>query len=119
MGNVVFDSFNDTVLNVYYLVGLVGNSAFVCDDYDGHPRPVQVFQYLHHFYGGLTVQCSCGLVRQNNLRSGDECAGDGYTLFLSAAHLVRHMMRPILQSQTVEVFQSKGIALFTAYSLIE
>ena len=40
MGNVVFDSFNDTVLNVYYLVGLVGNSAFVCDDYDGHPRPV-------------------------------------------------------------------------------
>lgn len=60
MGNVVFDSFNDTVLNVYYLVGLVGNSAFVCDDYDGHPRPVQVFQYLHHFYGGLTVQCSCG-----------------------------------------------------------
>lgn len=70
MGNVVFDSFNDTVLNVYYLVGLVGNSAFVCDDYDGHPRPVQVFQYLHHFYGGLTVQSSVARLRQNNLRIG-------------------------------------------------
>ena len=66
MGNVVFDSFNDTVLNVYYLVGLVGNSAFVCDDYDGHPRPVQVFQYLHHFYGtcpvGSSARIICGRV---------------------------------------------------------
>ena len=47
------------------------------------------------------------------------CTGNGYTLFLPSTHFIRHVMCPLLQSQSVEIFQSECISLFAAYTLVK
>ena len=53
------------------LVRLVGNTAFVGYDDDGHSHSMQVFQYLHYFYGSFAVQSACRFVGKDDLRLGD------------------------------------------------
>lgn len=82
---VFFYPFDDAVLDVDNLVRLVGYSAFVGYNHDGHAFLfVQLLQDLHHFHGRFAVQGSGGFIRQDDLGLGDECPGNGYTLLLSA-----------------------------------
>ena len=116
---VLFDGAYHAVLDVDDFVRLVGHAAFVGHDDDGHARLVEVLQDLHHFDRGLAVEGARGLVGQDDLRTGDEGAGDGHTLLLSAAHLVGHVVGPVLQPQAVEVLQRQGVALLAADALVE
>ena len=53
------------------------------------------------------------------MRTGDEGAGDGHALLLSAAHLVGHVVGPVLQAQAVEVLHRQGVAFLAAHALVE
>ena len=116
---VLFDGAYHAVLDVDNLVRLVGHTAFVGHDDDGHARLVEVLQDLHHFDRGLAIEGSCWLVGQDDLRTGDEGTGDGHALLLSAAHLVGHVVGPVLQAQAVEVLHRQGVAFLAAHALVE
>ena len=112
--------FDDAVLDVDNLVCLIGYSAFMGYDHDSHAFLfVQFLQDLHHFHGRLAVQGSGRFVGQDNLGFGDEGAGNGYTLLLSAGQFVRHVVCPVLQTEFVQVFQGQLVSFLPADSLVE
>ena len=102
-----------------YLICLIGYTAFVGNHYDSHPRTVQIFKNLHYFHGSLTIKSTGRFIGQDNLRLSDKGTGDSNTLFLSTGHFIRHVVRPILQSQAIQIFQCHGVTLAATYSLIE
>ena len=53
------------------IIHLGATSAFVGDNYNRHSQLMKIFQNLHHFHGSFTVQSSCRLICQNDLRLGD------------------------------------------------
>ena len=56
----------------------------------------------HDFVGALAVQVTGGLVAQEEGRVGDDGAGDGYALFLSARELARVVVHAIAETHDVE-----------------
>ena len=119
MLQVRLDAAYHAVLDVDDFVRLVGHTALVSHDDDGHARLVEVLQDLHYFDGRLAVQCPRRLIGQDDLRLGDEGAGDGHTLLLSAGHLIGHVVRPVLQSQSVEVLHGEQVTFLAADALVE
>ena len=69
------------------------------------------FKNLHNFHRSLAIKSTGRFIGQDNLRLSDKGTGDGNTLFLSTGHFIRHVVRPILQSQAIQIFQCHGVAL--------
>ena len=117
---VVFDPAYYAVFDVDYFVGAVGYAALVGDYYDGHAfLAVELSEELHHLFGGLGVEGSCGLVGEDYFGIGDECAGDGYSLLLAAGHFVGVVGGPVGEAEAVEVLHGHLVAFLAADSLVE
>ena len=119
MIRIIFDTAYHAVLDVDNLIRLIGYAALVGYDDDGHARFVQVLQNLHNLYGSFAVEGAGRFVGKDNLGLGNQRTGNGDTLLLSAGHLIGHVVRPVFQSQTLQLLQCHGIALPAAYALIE
>lgn len=117
---VVFDLADDAVLDVDDLVGAVGNAALMRDHDDGHALfAVELGEQLHHFLGSLGIERARRLVRQEDLGIGDQGAGDGHALLLSAGHLVGIVLRPGGEAELVEILHRQFVALVAAHTLVE
>ena len=71
MVDIIFNTFDDSIFDMYNLVCLVGDSTFVGDNDNRHSQFMKIFQNLHHFYGSFAVQSSCWFICQNDLWLGD------------------------------------------------
>jgi hypothetical protein len=58
----------------------------------------QPFDQVHHFIGAPAVQIAGGLVAEQERGVGDDGAGNGHTLFLSARELARIVVHALAQS---------------------
>src|SRR5574344_1801707 len=101
---VFFYSLNDTVVEAYDLVCLVGNSTFVRHHNNSHPILVQLFKDIHYLNRCFTVECAGRFIGQNNLRLRNQCSCNGNALFLTSTHFIGHVVSPIFQSQTIQIF---------------
>ena len=102
------------------LIGLVGHTALVGHHDDSHAVVlVQLFEQLHHLNRRLGVEGSRRFVGQNNLRLGNQCAGNSHTLLLSTGELVGIVFSPVEQTQTVEILQGKRMTLAPGNPLIK
>ena len=68
---IFFDPFDNPIFDMDNFVSLVGNTAFMSYDDDGHSHSVQVFQYLHYFYRCFAVQSTRRFVGKDYLWFGD------------------------------------------------
>ena len=119
MVEIFLNASDEAVLYMYYLVGLVSHTALVRHDDGGDTLlGVELLEQSHHLNARLRVQGSRGFVSQYDLWFGDECAGYGNTLLLSARHLVGIVVSPLSQSETVEIFHSQAVACAMADTLI-
>ena len=101
------------------LVGLVGDAALVGDDDDGDVLLlVQALEELHHLDAGLGVQRARGLVGKDDLRAGDEGAGDGDALLLAAGHLVGEVGGPGREPELLQVFHRHLVPLLPRDALV-
>ena len=62
----------------------------------------QCAQDFEHSFRGIGVEISGGLVRDDDVRVGDDRAGDGDPLLLTAGELRRQMPRAIRKSNEIE-----------------
>lgn len=105
------------VLDMNNFIRLIGYTAFM-----------SLLRWSFPFCGGLLIFCITStslavqrtgrFVSQDNLGLGDQCACNGNALFLSATHLVWHVMRPIF-NPNLSRYSNAGIFLFAAYPLVE
>src|SRR5215475_6927075 len=71
-----------------------GDVPLVRDDDDGHPVRVHLLEQLHDLGGRFGVERAGRLVREEDLRPGDERPRDGHALLLAAGHLGGAVLRP-------------------------
>ena len=96
MACVFFYLADNAVLDVDYLIGLVGNAALMGYHYDGDAFfLVKLLEELHHLHAGLGVKGTGRFIGQDNLRFGDEGTGNRNALPLAAGHLVGEVGGPL------------------------
>ena len=76
MITILFDAADNTILDMDYLICLIGYTTFVGNHYDSHPRTVQIFKNLHYFHGSLTIKSTGRFIGQDNLRLSDKGTSD-------------------------------------------
>ena len=106
------------VFDVNDLVGLIGHFLSVRDQNHRHAAAVHLSEQVHHLLRRLAVESAGRLVGQNDLRPGDQRAGDRHALLLSSRHLVGHVVGPIAQSEPVEELEGHRVALAAGHSLV-
>ena len=112
------DRTDHAVLQVDDLVRLVGDRLFMGYADDGHARPVYLPQQVHYLLRGFAVQGARRFVGEDDLGLVDQCPGDGHALFLAARHFVGHVVGPVAEPQSVEVFEGFGIAFAARNALV-
>ncbi len=81
-----------------------GELRIVCD-HDDKAFFGNFLQQVHDLNTGLAVQCTGGLVRQQDVGIVHQSAGDGDTLHLTAGHLARPLVQLVAQAH---LFQCLG-----------
>ena len=71
---------------------------------------------IHDLYTGCSIQCSGGLITQQDLRVVGKRSGDGYTLHLSAGKLVGLFVEMILQTHLFQHLQSTLVFFCLGYA---
>ena len=80
------------------VVGAVG------DHDDGGAGGVEVAEEVHDVEAVVAVEVAGGLVAEDELRVGDDRAGHGDTLLLSAGELLRVVARPVDDAHALQHF---------------
>ena len=88
------------------------------DDNHSASFGIEVGKKLHHLSGSLRVECSCRFIGQKDLRVGNDASGNGNALLLSARKFVGHVVCPLFEAETFEVFHGDGVALAAGDTLI-
>ena len=81
------------------------------DDDDGRALLVDAFEQLHDADGVLVVEVAGRLIGDQDLRSVDQCAGDGRTLLLAAAQLARVGIVLVAETDALEHLRDIGADL--------
>ena len=117
---VVFYLTYDAIFNVNNLVGLISHAAFMRHHDNRFVLfGIELLQELHHFDRGLAVQGARRFVGKDNAWLRNQGAGNGYTLLLSARHLVGIVVGPRQKAQLVKIVKGQLMPFPTADSLIE
>src|SRR3546814_3347695 len=72
---------------------------------------IQGLEHLHHFLAMMGVEVAGRLVRQDQFRLGDERAGDGDTLLLTAGKLARPVPGAVANADLVHHLVGAALAL--------
>ena len=86
------------VADVDLALAVVGDLEVVGDDDDGAALPVELFEEGEDFLAGAGIQGAGGFVGQDDRRVGDDGAGDGDALPLTAGKLVGLVMAAFAQA---------------------
>src|SRR5579862_8362149 len=91
---------------------ILGNLRFMRDQHDSQPAPVpQTLKHLHYFDTRSAVEVTGRLVRHQNRRLVQQCAGDCHPLLLPAGELVRMVIGTVGDSDKFQRFHG----LFAAF----
>lgn len=92
--------YDEAIANFNDPVSMLGNFHIMCDDDDGMPLGVQGFQNVEDNFTAFAVQCARRLVREDDVPSVHQRAGDGNPLLLTTGQLIRSMLKTITKSKT-------------------
>src|SRR6187431_797681 len=73
-------------------------------DYSEVLLAIQPAQDFHDFLAGVLVEVTGRLVGQENMRSRDECAGDGGALHFAARKFTRLVLESMAEANELEDF---------------
>ena len=79
--------------------GVGGEGGVVGDHDDGVAEGVNITEFFHDDVGGAGVEVAGGLVGEDEAGVGDEGAGDGNALLLTAAELPWHVVLTFLEME--------------------
>ena len=102
---------DDAVLQGDDTGGVLLGQLRVVGDHDHQTVPGHLLEQLHHLNTGLAVQCTGGLVRQQDIRVVHQCAGNGHTLHLAAGHLAGVLVELVAQAHLFQGFDGPAFAL--------
>ena len=117
-----FDSrwVDSTVFHVDDAIGYVQNSRVVSHHQNWTAAPASKFlQKIDDVSTGLTVQCGCGLVGQNQRWVRHQRPGDGGTLLLPARELVGLPLGQITQAHSLQLPLCPRPRLAAAYTRVD
>ena len=87
------------VLDEEHAPGAAGRAQGMRDHHDGLPLSVHGFEQAHQLVRRAGIQRAGGLVGQQQLRIGDQRAGDGHALFLAAGYFIGEFFQQRFNAQ--------------------
>ena len=82
--------------------------------HDGRAFGVELLEQVHHFLAVLGVEVTGRLIREDQLRAGDDGASDGHALLLTAGELLREVVGAVADGHSLHNFRDLLLALGSA-----
>ena len=99
-----FNSRESSVLHLHDPIGKFEDAAVMGDDHDAALVGENVLPHeAHDVATGLAVERGGRFVKNQNLRTADDRAGDGDTLLLAAAELDGRQLRAALEADDLQI----------------
>ena len=102
---------DDAVLQGHDAGGVALGQLRVMGDHDHQTVPGHLLEQLHDLDAGFTVQCTGGLVGQQDVGVVHQCTGNGHTLHLAAGHLAGVLVQLVAQTHFLQCLGGAAAAL--------